>query len=88
MAVAGAFYGEGVAARVCKLLDERGHVRDGVCGGVLSPDICHAGVGGFAGFGEGIVAGVEVFAFLLKLYEVNGSASEGLRASKIRTGKA
>ena len=31
--------------------------------GVLGADGGHAGVGGFAGFGEGIVAGVEVFAF-------------------------
>lgn len=32
--------------------------------GVLSTDAGDAGVGGFAGFGQSIVAGVEVFAFL------------------------
>lgn len=44
---------------------ERGGVRDVVGAGVLGADGCHAGVAGFAGFGECIVAGVKVFAFLL-----------------------
>jgi hypothetical protein len=54
------------AARVCELLGEGGHVRDGVCGGVLGAYVGHARVGSFAGFGEGVVARVEVFAFLVK----------------------
>lgn len=42
-----------------------GEVGDIFSLGVLGADGGHACVGGFAGFGEGVVAGVEVFAFLL-----------------------
>jgi hypothetical protein len=61
-------------------------VGDGVCGGVLGANVGHSGVGGFAGFGEGIVAGVEVFAFLLRVDSVSESTSEGSRASGFRGG--
>ena len=60
------------AARTCELLSEGGHVRDGVCGGVLGADVGHARVGSFAGFGESVVARVEVFAFLAKFDGVSG----------------
>lgn len=30
------------------------------------PDVSHAGIGGLAGFAEGIIARIEVFAFLRK----------------------
>ena len=43
---------------------EGGHVWDFVGFGVFGADGCHAGVGGFTSFGEGVVAGVEVFSFL------------------------
>jgi hypothetical protein len=55
--------GDAVAAG--ELVCERGEVGDGVGGGVFCADGGHAAVGGFAGFGEGVVAGVEIFAFLL-----------------------
>jgi hypothetical protein len=41
----------------CEMGDVFGH-------GVTRADACDAYVGGFAGFAEGVVAGVEVFAFL------------------------
>jgi hypothetical protein len=47
-------------------------VRDVVCGGVLGAYVGHARVGSFAGFGEGVVARVEVFAFLVRCDEVSG----------------
>jgi hypothetical protein len=47
-------------------------VRDVVCGGVLGAYVGHARVGSFAGFGEGVVARVEVFAFLARCDEVSG----------------
>lgn len=40
------------------------HMRDVFGERVLEPDRGDAYVGGFAGFGEGVVARVEVFAFL------------------------
>ena len=40
-------------------------MRDVVGVGVFGADGCDACVGGFAGFGEGVVAGVEVFALLV-----------------------
>jgi hypothetical protein len=83
--VDGAFYGDGAATGVCKLLGKGRHVRDGVCGWVLGANIGHARVGGFAGFGEGIVARVEVFTFLFRLGEVSGNVSEGPRVCKPRT---
>lgn len=39
-------------------------MRDVLCIGVLSADGCDTCISGFAGFGESIVAGVEVLAFL------------------------
>ena len=39
-------------------------VRDGVWGGVLAAETTNQRVVGLAGFGEGVVAGVEVFALL------------------------
>lgn len=41
-------------------------MRDVLRDGVFAADLCDADVGGFAGFGEGVVAGVEVFAFLME----------------------
>lgn len=41
-----------------------GQVRDVLGHGVLGADVGDANVGGFAGFAEGVVARVEVFAFL------------------------
>ena len=32
---------------------------------MFATDVCGGDFGGFAGFGEGVVAGVEVFAFLM-----------------------
>ena len=56
------------SARVGNLLRE---VRDGVWGGVGVAEAADQGVVGFAGFGEGVVAAVEVFAlFQLGLEEV------------------
>jgi hypothetical protein len=46
-------------------------VRDVVCGGVLGAYVGHARVGSFAGFGEGVVARVKVFAFLVRCDEVS-----------------
>lgn len=66
VAVAPSFARDG-AARACDLLGEGGHVRDSICGGVLGTYAGHTRVGSFAGFGEGIVARVEVFAFLVKV---------------------
>jgi hypothetical protein len=71
VAIASAFAGDG-AARACDLLGERGRVRDGICGGVLGAYAGHTSVGSFAGFGEGVVARVEVFAFLARFNEVSG----------------
>ena len=45
-------------------MSERGHVRDVVGFGVLGTDRGDAIVGGFAGFGHSIVAGVKVLALL------------------------
>lgn len=50
-----------VLAGVGVLLRE---VRDGVRGRVLAAEAADEGVVGFAGFGEGVVAGVEVLALL------------------------
>jgi hypothetical protein len=44
----------------------------GICGGVLGANVCHTRVGGFAGFREGIVARIEVLAFLLCAHKVSG----------------
>ena len=71
MAVASTFCRDGVAGGVCELLGKWGHVGNVVRGGMLGTDGGHAGVGSFAGFREGIVAGVKVFAFLLQLDEVS-----------------
>lgn len=40
-------------------------MRDVFREGMLAADGGHTAFGGFAGFGEGVVAGVEVFALLL-----------------------
>jgi hypothetical protein len=47
-------------------------VRNGVCGGVLGANVGHARVRGFAGFREGVVTGIEIFAFLLRVSRVSG----------------
>lgn len=39
-------------------------MRDRVWVWVFAADLGYAGVGGFAGFAEGVVAGVKVFALL------------------------
>lgn len=44
----------------------------GICGGVLSADVCHTRVRGFASFREGVVARIEVLAFLLYAHKVSG----------------
>jgi hypothetical protein len=54
--------GDAVATR--DGVGQGGHVRDVFSVRVLGADGGHACVGGFACFGEGIVAGVEVLAFL------------------------
>ena len=41
-----------------------GQVRDVLGDGMLGTDVGDADVGGFAGFAQGIIAGVEVFALL------------------------
>jgi hypothetical protein len=51
----------------------------GICGGVFGADVCHARVGGFAGFRESVVARIEVLAFLLQAHSVSGKF---LRASR------
>ena len=83
VAVAPTFTRDG-AARVCELLGEGGHVRDGVCGGVLGAYVGHARVGSFAGFGEGVVARVKVFAFLARVDEVSEEELEGVDGRKER----
>jgi hypothetical protein len=45
-------------------MGERRHMRDVVGFGVLGANGGDAGIGGFAGFGESIVTGIEVLAFL------------------------
>jgi len=82
VAVAGAFCGDGTATGVCKLLGKGRHVGDCVCRGMLGANIGHARVGGFAGLGESIVAGVEVFAFLLRLGEVSGKRRRRMKGTQ------
>ena len=53
-----------VAAAVGSVWTGRGQMWDVLGERVLRADGGDADVGGFAGFGEGIVAGVEVFALL------------------------
>lgn len=43
---------------------ERRGMRDVLGAGMFSANAGHTGVRGFAGFGEGVVAAVKVFAFL------------------------
>lgn len=43
-------------------------MRDVFGNGMFATDGCHANIRGFAGFGKGVVARVEVFALLVRSY--------------------
>jgi hypothetical protein len=56
-------------------------VRDVLRNGMFAADLGNAYVGGFAGFGEGIVARVEVLALLSR--SVRGSSCTTVRGGKV-----
>jgi hypothetical protein len=81
VAVTAAFSWHRVATGIYELLSKGRHMGYGICGRVFSADVCHARVGGFAGFRESVVARIKVLAFLLRAHNVSG------RSPRVSRGK-